>query len=313
MYHVVSDLETRFRSLRDVLVPEVLFPSVPVTAAPGEDVSTPRVIGAGTIEQCITAIGTLGRFRRCLAANDSCKSYAETENEAYPILVLKLPDEHFGFQWISPTEKQVPDVKRTHEKWSLQPVPVIQGTIRWLDPYALKIDEDTGVCRHVTFLDDPAGHDHPWLNGKGHPLDCSQMDYEPWPGNETYRDPALDMFLFREVHTRLRLPVYVVPEGNAYATCRPSGLYPEKDALLEFPLRLPVEKLRPFTGFYDAGGNPLFLDDRVYAGDAECAVVDTPEGPKLCMYGRSKPPFLHELPTHGARRLKDVCLYPEYT
>lgn len=308
MYHIVTDLETRFKSLKDVLVPRVLFPSVPVTAAPGEDISTPRVVAAKTIEQCITAIGVLGRFRRCLAGNESCKSYAETLDEAYPVLVLELPDKSAFFKWISPSTDQVPDVKKTHEKWSMAPVPVVRGEIRWLGPYSLKINEDTCVCRKATFLDGPEGKDHPWINGRGHPLDSGQMDYEPWPGNTSKRNSSLDMFLFRENHTRLRLPVYVVPDGNAYATCRPSGLYPKKENQIQFPIRIPMEKLRPFTGFYDKNGEPLFLDDPVRTdGNDQCVVLGMPAGPALCLYGRPKIPFLYELPREDMR-LRNVSL-----
>ena len=309
MYHLVTDLETLFPSLDAVVLPKMLYPSVPLTAAPGEDTSTPRVPAARSVARCVTSIGATGRFRRCLAANDCTKSYAEVLDEAYPVLVLELPSKSGGIDWIDPGEDKVPDVARTGEKWSLSPVPVLKAEIRWLDAYSIRIDEDTCDCKSVSFLDDPSGRDHPWLNGKGHPLDCSQMDYDPWPGNDPCRNRCLDRFLFRETATRLRLPVYAAPAGNAYAECRPAGVCPDRDAQLALPagtpFRVPVEKLRPFSRFYDEGGQPLFADDAIRSEAAGLLgrIVDTARGPRMFFSGRPDAAYLYDMP-HDER----LCL-----
>lgn len=69
-----------------------------------------------------------------------------------------------------------------------------------------------------------------------------------------------------------------------------------------------MEKLRPFTGFYDKNGEPLFLDDPVRTdGNDQCVVLGMPAGPALCLYGRPKIPFLYELPREDMR-LRNVSL-----
>lgn len=308
MYHIVSDLETMYPSLGDVPIPHVVRPSIPLTAKRGqEDMSTPRVVGAKTIRQCITAIGVLGRFRRCLAANDDAKSYAEELDEAYPVLVLELDDET---DWFSPSPDQVPDVELTGEKWCLKPVSVRRAEIKWLGPYSIKLGKNQEVCQRVSFLKGPEGRDHPWLNGKGHPLDCGQMDYEPWPGLDPKRNPGLDMFLFRETQTSLRLPVYAIPDGNAYAVCVPAGLRPGLDCRAPDRFRVPLEKLHRFSGFYDRCGQPLFLNDPVACldGSRRGIIVDSTVGPILSLYGRPPGIPLHGLPKDANRRLDGVRL-----
>ena len=110
MFHVVANIDSRFPSLMAALAvynydtpvrPEKIF-----SAMPGEDAETPRICVAPTIEQCITGIGLLGRFRRCLEANEDAKSYATMGREVYPILVLQFADD---LPYYTPTSEQVPD------------------------------------------------------------------------------------------------------------------------------------------------------------------------------------------------------------
>ena len=78
-YHVVANIDTRFKSLakaRAVYNTETpIHPAKIFSAMEDEDSETLRICVAPTIEQCITGIGILGRFRRCLAANEDAKSY----------------------------------------------------------------------------------------------------------------------------------------------------------------------------------------------------------------------------------------------
>lgn len=262
MYHIISDLETMFPSLAEVEKPDILHPYIPMTAAPGEDTAITRVPAAPTIEQCLTAIGLLGRFRRCLADNEDTYSYAVEGNEVYPILVVELPDElPDGQSWYKPTEEQVPDVERTGEVWSLYPVKPVRSEIKWLSMFSITCDEDDEeICTAVEFETDLVGKDHPWLNFKGHPLESSQMEDEEWDGN--IDEPLSTLSQFRFMETRvLRQPVYAIPVDNAYALC-----YPVDDAAtlpgnhVKWPVRTSIKDLRKHTGYYDENGQDIYED-----------------------------------------------------
>jgi len=192
------------------------------------------------------------------------KSYAKNGDEVYPVLVVELPDKlPNGQNWYTPTEEQVPDVKRTGEVWSLYPIKPIRSEIKWLSMYSIICDEDEEICTAVEFVKDLTDKNHPWLNFKGHPLESSQMENEPWEGNMDAHHPCLDQFKFMETRV-LRQPVYAVPTDNAYALCFPVD---ERTAFcgnqVKWPVRTTIKDLRRHTGCHDQNGVGLFVDTEV--------------------------------------------------
>lgn len=179
MYHVMANLEVRFSSLEEALTwcesSAWLYPRVPDSRTCIEDDVTRRICVAPTVEQCFTGIGLLGRFRRCLAANEDAFSYVTTRPEVYPIIILTYsPDEEYYI----PSVDEVPDVELTHERWLRYPAEPVYADLVWLTPYSIIWAEtNCTVCESVRLLDEekPFG-DHPWLNGKGHSLDSNRAD-----------------------------------------------------------------------------------------------------------------------------------------
>lgn len=257
MYHVVSDLETMYPSLDMVERPKYCFPEIPLTASENEDTTIPRICVAPTIEQCLTGIGLMGRFRRCLEANEDARDYSVDGNEVYPILVVEFSDDN---DWYHPTKEQVPDVETTGEIWSLHPLKVIRSEIRWMSPESIVWDpKDNSVCKSVRFVTDLEGKDHPWLNGKGHPLESSEDEDEPWCGNMGGMSASVvDQFKFWEGRI-VRQPVFAVPVDNAYALCYPIGgqQIPYKPGV-PWPVRTAIKDLRRYTGCRDSGGRELY-------------------------------------------------------
>ena len=272
MYHIIADLETRFRNLKEVrqfMQNSYFTPKIPITHMLEEDQPTPRICVAETIENCVTSIGIVGTFRRCLAENDSAKSY-ENDNEAYPILVVKFPD---NLDYIKPTPAQVPDVESTGEYWLLNPARPESIKLKWLSARSIIYDENGPkiTCTKITFLSATDGYDHPWLNRKGHPINCSDMGPEPWPGNlNTFHENA-KAFLYYESRIRGKV-VYAVPESNGYALCfLVTHTSQNFNVNFQFPYRAPIDSLRPFSGFCDSSGKMLFHHDDVWVtiGDTD--------------------------------------------
>ena len=136
---------------------------------------------APSVEQCLTGIGLQGRLRRCLSANEDAFSYATGGQEVYPIIILTYSPEE---EYYAPTEEEVPDVRQTEEHWLCYPAEPIHVELVWLFMYSI---EWTGPyrteCQSVWTIDEkrPDG-DHPWLNGRGHPLECDFMEAVPYIG-----------------------------------------------------------------------------------------------------------------------------------
>lgn len=260
-YHVMSDLETRFRSLDEVMAfvaDPVVSPRVPRDRMPGEDASTPRICVTPSVEACVDALKPFGRFRRCLDANPDAKSY-ENGGEAYPVVVLEFPD---GTPCVRPDPALVPDAGKTGELW-------ITGTIRpearleWLGARSVVMDGACARCVRVDFLSERElrGKHHPWLDGKGHPLESGQYGWEPWPGLEPFLGPM--EFLGYEDRLWHRT-VVAKTESSGFSICRPYGpVEPWDNPDAPDSYRAMTEDVKPFTGAYDRRGRMLFLDDTV--------------------------------------------------
>lgn len=187
MYHVVANIDTRFKSLAEARVAyntkTPIHPAKIFSAMEDEDSETLRICVAPTIEQCITGIGILGRFRRCLAANEDAKSYETDSREVYPILVVKFADD---LPYYEPTDEQVPDQSITEERWLLEPAKPVSVQLAWLgmrsiiwreEPRALHGYACNSVDLDYVFF--PPDKDHPWINGRGHVLESSEEEAEP--------------------------------------------------------------------------------------------------------------------------------------
>lgn len=181
MYRIEANLENRFGTLWNALTAfsadKEIRPWIPETRADREDAQRPRICVAPTIQECFTAIGLLGRFRRTLSANDGAYSYATDGHEAYPIILLAFDNEGL----YTPSEAEVEDVGRTREHWFLAPKKPKKVELRWLDMFSVRwLSEETPeICKSVKFLSSTEGYDHPWLNGKGHILESSRCEDEP--------------------------------------------------------------------------------------------------------------------------------------
>lgn len=186
VYHVLSRLESKFAGLDEALAfckaNEQAHPNVPETAAPEEDTTTPRIcIGLNLID-CFTSIGVFGVFRRCMSACEDAKSYAVKGNEVYPIIIQVFNVEESDIH--VPTKEEVPDAEDTHELWLCKDAQPLVTELCWLDMYSVKWNdggEELPYMGHppltdIQFCRDVVGRDHPWLNGKGHILDSSEME-----------------------------------------------------------------------------------------------------------------------------------------
>lgn len=190
MYHIIYDLERKFVGLEDCwrwLETLVLEPRIPYHRMIGEDRTTPRVCVGETIEDCVTAIGVEGVFRRCFYNEDFDLPPLYRENEAYPIIIVELSD---NLNYRTPTEAEVPDVAITNEKWLLEAAVPMNAEIVWLDISSIEayydFDFDSYICSSFRPLRNTVGYSHPWLNGEGRPLmkGCQGMlcerDNESW-------------------------------------------------------------------------------------------------------------------------------------
>lgn len=270
MYHILYNLETFFDSLADVekaLENLVLTPRIPETAMELEDQETPRICVAPTIEDCITAIGTIGPFRRCANTNPDAKSYENTD-EIYPIVVIELPD---NLDYITPTKQQVPDVEETNEKWLTKPITPIKKSIKWLDQFSIEFDEThpiKTICTKVKFVENITGKHHPWLDRKGHPLNCSDYGSETWADNITKNifHQQATQFLCWDSGSKQSF-VYPMPISNNYVICHvmtqtETGFIPTNETY-----RTNINALRRFSGYKDKNGIMLFDGDLVWYGE----------------------------------------------
>lgn len=270
MYHVICNLEPMFESLNDAVRyvkrrPE-LTPKIPRTAMPLEDRTLPRICLTPSVEGCMTAIGVLGMFRRCLNAHPDTKSY-ENADETYPVIICEFPDEIPGNPYVIPSEAQVPDVGLTNERWLMMPARPSKMELRWLDQYSLDIDTNAErtVCTGVKFVENPEKYHHPWLDGRGHPLDCSDMGGDIWPDNVAktiFSQDAL-RFLYKDTCCQDAY-VYPVPMSNCRVECHvvrhgPNGLVRTGETYIAFPSRL-----NAYTGFLDMHDRLVFDRDLVY-------------------------------------------------
>lgn len=183
-YHVVAPLEDKFTSLNEAVnyfKGGTVDPYIPKHVAPGEDTSTPRICVASSIADCLTAIGIMGTFRRCLAANDDAYDCRTDGLEVYPILICEFRN----VDVYTPTEDEVPDVALTGERWILEPTEPSSVVLRWLSPLSIRWSKSAlsfnsnWVCKSVEFVEPSRLSKHPWLNGFGTELDSS-MEEPPW-------------------------------------------------------------------------------------------------------------------------------------
>lgn len=310
MYHVIAPLEARFpdlQSARDYAArlrsgQETVKPSVPDTAQDGEDKTTPRICVAPYVEDCITALGVTGLFRRCLNSREDAKSY-ENDDEAYPIMVLKFAD---GLDYIKPTKAQVPDAGSTHEHWLLTPASPVDAYIAWLDAYSIKYKDMTRrggpsriQCTGAVYVRNINMMSHPWLDGGGHPLDCDAMGSDPWPDKQ-----LIERRLMRFKGTGALVYARPVP-GSGFFQCVDAGGN-------KMPFLTDPSNLIPYTGFVDANGRMLFSHDRVeYKSAVHVIVFYQYMGWALIPMAGMKPVWLHDLEmteSNGRVRLTGVTL-----
>lgn len=191
----------------------------------------------------MTAIKPAGTLRRCLYNQDDDLMDYENQNEAYPLAICTLLGD-----FIRPSKAQVPDVEITNELWSLYPCVVADTSLVWLGRRTVQYEED----RVVSFTTvDPTGKDHPWLDGKGHPLISSAMGGDHWP--PPFRPPIQNLFLDNGIGHGGLVSLLTMQEG--YGIVNPLEGGP--------PYRERLDWLREYTGFQDINGAPIFDRDWV--------------------------------------------------
>lgn len=188
-YHIIANIDTRFSSAEEALKFYTMGtgykPYIPETCACGEDNVTPRIPVAQSVEDCITSIGVIGRFRRCCAENEDAKSYEVEGKEAYPLILVMFnvtDDEVYV-----PSVEEVPDVWFTQERWLLEETKPEYVELVWVYPESIRYDivgkqlQDKVIfyCTQCHYTYEPLeGRHHPWLDGKGHVLESSETwDY----------------------------------------------------------------------------------------------------------------------------------------
>lgn len=288
MFHVMYNLESRFASLSDALeyvrYLQTIETRVPLTHGFCEDATVPRVCVAPTVELCLTGIGAGASFRRCIGTT------FENEHEAYPCIVCEVEGQFF-----QPDQDLVPDVGFTQEHWSLSDVEVIRAEVKWLGSNSVKV-KVTGSGELVTsvqWLTDLAGYHHPWIDGKGHPLDCSYKGSDPWPPME----PVLDS-IYLETDDKCKL-VFIQPQLPPSGFCKCTPI----DGTPKYKARLPG--CRRFTGYCDTNGHLLFDQDICQVAGYTCRVtIDANRGFsfKVCESGKVLP-FSMGRPSSGYRLL----------
>lgn len=210
IYRVLSRLESKFSGLNEALAfcraNALVSPSVPETAAPSEDTTTPRICVGATLSDCFTSIGVFGVFRRCMSACEDAKSYAVKGDEVYPIIIQVFD---VGTSEVyTPTEKEVPDVSDTHELWLCRDAQPLVTELYWLDMYSIHWDDGGDALPHmghppltdIQFYIDVTGRNHPWLNGRGHILDSSEMEDNPSTLEHNLKDTPTSPI--KELHWR---------------------------------------------------------------------------------------------------------------
>lgn len=117
----------------------------------------------------------------------------------------------------------------------------------------------------MEFVEDLEKFHHPWLDGQGHPLDCSDMGDDVWPDNVTKSvfSPDALRFLYRDA-SAMDGYVYPVPVSNCRIECHvvrhgPDGLVMTNETYMTSPHRL-----KTYSGFMDMAGRLMFDDDLVY-------------------------------------------------
>lgn len=248
-YRIYYDLETRFSSLRFLNLWRknltVIRPEVPRTAMDTEDSTTPRVCAALTVEDCMTAIKPAGTLRRCLYNQDDDLMDYENASEVYPAVVCSLEG-----SFITPSRTQVPDVKNTRELWSLDVCKVIDASLIWLGRRSVQYEDERVVSFTPTSSE---GKDHPWLNGRGHPLLSSAMGAEPWPPR--FETHGGTVFLDNGIGQGGLVSLIPHTAKDGYGIVRPvDGRHSYRERL---------DWLREHTGFHDIKGVPIFNRDWV--------------------------------------------------
>lgn len=189
MYHVVANLDSRFKSLEEALAEfntqRTIFPGVPHTRSCRENPTVPRICVAQNICDCFTAIGLQNRLHRCLSACEGCFSYAQEGMEAYPILVVEFSEDQ---DYYRPFLTEVPDCDVTNEYWILTPSVPERVEVKWLSMFSFQgelrqsihLREPKLCCTSVNFIADEelVNYNHPWLNDKGHTLDSTSREEE---------------------------------------------------------------------------------------------------------------------------------------
>lgn len=246
MYHVFFDLEPRFDTLKDaqfhVDCLRGIHPRVPYTCGLSEDDATARVCVAPTPELCMTGIGPGKWFRRCVNGDE----IYDNGDEIYPVIVCEVDGD-----FIKPDPLQVPDADFTQEYWSLEKVCVVSAELKWLGCNSIKVDV-RGRGEYVTdieWVEPRNGLHHPWLDGKGHPLNSSDKGSDPWPPLGLVWDS-----LYLDVthgHQLVMIRPHYPPSG--YCTCTPMSS--ENDYIAR------LSDCKKFTGFFDRDGVPLFYED----------------------------------------------------
>lgn len=178
VYHVASNLETSFNGISEALsyFNNELIPRVPINKALGENSDIPRICVCKRIEDCFTAIGLLGTFRRCLGANEDAYSYGGKGIEVYPVIVLQFKDKYSS----KPPDDSVPDMDITNELWIRETVRPEVIELKWLN-WSSIIWEDCVThygykCKSVKFIEPTPYSIHPWINGRGNILDSSNPE-----------------------------------------------------------------------------------------------------------------------------------------
>lgn len=183
-YHIVTCLEDHFNSIYEAMrtyhAGVKLTPWIPKSRMEQEDSTMPRICVAPTLEQCVTAIGVMGIFRRCCGTYEDAFSYTIDGLEIYPVIVLTFEESAY----FTPSSKDVPDVGYTKELWITHDAAPVSVELKWLNYASLQIEEisrsdsdNLYVCRSITFVKPERWHIHPWLTGTGNKLDSSNEEY----------------------------------------------------------------------------------------------------------------------------------------
>ena len=94
----------------------------------------------------------------------------------YPILIVEFsPDERYHL----PSLKEVPDADGIGEWWLTHAAVPISVSLVWLDMSSIvwHSEDMPDICKSVRWHNTPpAWGNHPWLNGKGHPLESSESE-----------------------------------------------------------------------------------------------------------------------------------------